>query len=160
MVITPFDWKYKVSWCVLIKSTEENARKLLPENKAKSGSCPLHEGIEREQRNSPPSFLTQQQMGLSGQLHAPATLLPGKEIRTHFIGGWVIPVDDMGGYGGQKNVFAPVGIRNPDRPVRRVEKLFHIGHVQYTFLLSSVQKNLVINIMASRLLRHFNYDAN
>jgi hypothetical protein len=88
-------------------------------------------------------------MGLSGQLHAPATLPPGKGIGTHLIGGWVIPVDDVGGYGGQKNFFAPVGIRTPDRPARRVEELLHNGHVQYTFLWPSVQKNFVSNTMAS-----------
>jgi hypothetical protein len=99
-------------------------------------------------------------MGLSGQLHAPAVLLPGKEIGTHFIGGWVIPVDDVGGFGGQKNFFAAVEIRTPDCPARRVEKLLHNGHVQYTFLLPSVQKNLVTAWRVDRLLRHFSYDAN
>ena len=89
-------------------------------------------------------------MGLSGQLHATANLLPRKEIGTHLIGGWMIPADDVGGFGEQKNFFAPVGIRTPDRPARTVEKLLHIGHVQYTFLLPSVQTNLVSNSMASR----------
>jgi hypothetical protein len=28
-------------------------------------------------------------MGVGGQRHAPATLLPGKKPGTHFIGGWV-----------------------------------------------------------------------
>jgi len=88
-------------------------------------------------------------MGLSGQLQAPATLLPGKETGTHLIGGSVIPVDHRC-FGGQKNFFAPVGIRTPDPPARRVEKLLHIGYVQYTFLLLSAQKNLVSNSTASR----------
>jgi hypothetical protein len=35
---------------------------------------------------------------MSGQLHAPAALAPGKSPVTHFIGGWVDPragLDDM-----------------------------------------------------------------
>jgi hypothetical protein len=35
---------------------------------------------------------------VSGQLHAPAALPPGKRPGTHFIGGWVDPragLDDM-----------------------------------------------------------------
>jgi hypothetical protein len=30
-------------------------------------------------------------MRVGGQLHAPATLPPGKRAGTHFIGGWVAP---------------------------------------------------------------------
>jgi len=30
-------------------------------------------------------------MDVSGQLHAPAALPPGKKHRTHYIGGWVGP---------------------------------------------------------------------
>jgi hypothetical protein len=101
-------------------------------------------------------------MGVSGQLHAPTALLPQEELGTHLIGGWVSTDDDVGGFGGKKNVFGPVRIRTPDRPARRIEKLLHFGHVQYTYLFPSVQKYFVSNGMASRpcLLRHFNYAAN
>jgi hypothetical protein len=32
---------------------------------------------------------------MSGQLHAPAALIPGKNPRTHWIGGWVGPRDGL-----------------------------------------------------------------
>jgi hypothetical protein len=101
-------------------------------------------------------------MGVSGQLHDSAALSPQDELGTHLIGGWVSPDDDVGGFGGEKNFFGPVGIRTPDRPTRRVAKLLHIEHVQYTFLFPSVQKYFVSSGMASRpcLLRHFNDAAN
>ena len=60
------------------------------------------------------------------------------------------PVDDVSGFGGQENFLVLVGVRTPDRPARRVEKLLHNGHVQHTFLSPSVQKNLVSNSMTSR----------
>jgi hypothetical protein len=45
-----------------------------------------------EWRDSSTHSLPQHWMEVSGQLHAPATLLPGKEPPgTHWIGGWVGP---------------------------------------------------------------------
>jgi hypothetical protein len=40
-------------------------------------------------------------MGVSGQLHDPAALPPGKRPGTHFIGGWVGP---KAGLGWQKQI--------------------------------------------------------
>ena len=44
------------------------------------------------------------------------------------------PEYDVGGFGGEKNFFVPVGIRTPDRPTRRVAKLPHVGDVQHISL--------------------------
>jgi hypothetical protein len=44
-------------------------------------------------------------MEVSGELHAPAALLPGKEPpRTHWIGGWGGPESRSGRGGEEKNV--------------------------------------------------------
>jgi hypothetical protein len=94
---------------------------------------------------------------VSGPLHAPAALPPREELGTLLIRGWVSPDDDVDDFGGENNFFVPLGIRTPDRPARRVEKLLHIGHVQYTFLLPSVT---VTVWRVDRLLRHLNYAVN
>jgi hypothetical protein len=51
-------------------------------------------------------------MEVSGQLHAPVALPPGKNQGTHWIGGWVGP------RAGVKKFLASTGIRNPNLPVR------------------------------------------
>jgi hypothetical protein len=38
-------------------------------------------------------------MGLGGQRHAQAALLPGKGLGTLFTGGWVGPTVNLNGYG-------------------------------------------------------------
>jgi hypothetical protein len=41
-------------------------------------------------------------MDMSGELHAPAALLPGKNFGAHLIGGWVAPKDSLDGFGNEK----------------------------------------------------------
>jgi hypothetical protein len=55
-------------------------------------------------------------MRVGGQLHAPATLPPGKIPGTHCIGGWVGPRAGLDGCEKSR----PHWIRSPDRPARSV----------------------------------------
>jgi hypothetical protein len=48
-----------------------------------------HEGPEGEWKYSSTLSLTSALDGVGGQLHAPASLPPGKRPGTHFVGGWV-----------------------------------------------------------------------
>ena len=41
-------------------------------------------------------------MEVSGELHVPAALLPGKNFGTHLIGGCVAPKDCLDGFGDEK----------------------------------------------------------
>ena len=43
-------------------------------------------------------------MDVSGELHAPTSLLPGKNFGVHLIGGWVAPKDSLDGFGNEKNL--------------------------------------------------------
>ena len=69
-------------------------------------------------------------MGVSGQLHAPAALLPGKRPATHCIGGWVGP----GPVWKDAENLAPTGIRSPDRPACS-ESLYRLFFSLYCFVL-------------------------
>jgi hypothetical protein len=62
-------------------------------------------------------------MRVGGQLHAPATLPPGKIPVTHFIGGWVGPRACLDGCRKSR----PTGIRSPDRPARS-ESLYRLRY--------------------------------
>jgi hypothetical protein len=54
-------------------------------------------------------------MGLGGQHHAPATLLPGKTSITHFPGSWVGPRAGLDGCGKSR----PHRVPFPDPPAHR-----------------------------------------
>jgi hypothetical protein len=41
-------------------------------------------------------------MEVSGQIHSPAALLPGKNLGTDWIGGWVGPTAGRNGFGKEK----------------------------------------------------------
>jgi hypothetical protein len=56
-------------------------------------------------------------MELSGRLHAPAALLPGRNLGTRWIGGWVGPRDGVDVFREEK-VSCPAEIRTPDCPAR------------------------------------------
>jgi hypothetical protein len=62
-------------------------------------------------------------MGVGGQSHAPATLLPGKRPSTFSIGGWVDPRAGLDGFGKSRLT----GIRSPDRPARS-ESLYRLNY--------------------------------
>lgn len=53
-------------------------------------------------------------MGVSGYLHAPVTLSPGKKAGTHRIGVWGVPEPTYTFLKGEK-CFVPTGIRTLDR---------------------------------------------
>jgi hypothetical protein len=62
-------------------------------------------------------------MGVGGQRHAPAALLPGKWPGTHCIGSWVGTRAGLDGCGKSR----PIGIRSPDRPARS-ESLYRLNY--------------------------------
>ena len=57
-------------------------------------------------------------MQVSGQLHAPASLPPGKNPRTHLIRGWVSPRAGLGVAVEQTNLLPPTDIWTPKRPAQ------------------------------------------
>jgi hypothetical protein len=61
-------------------------------------------------------------MRVGGQLHAPATLPPGKRHGTHCTGGWVGPRAGLDGCGKPRLT----GIRSMDRPARS-ESLYRLS---------------------------------
>jgi len=54
-------------------------------------------------------------MKVSGQLHAPAALPPGKSAGTHYFGGWLAP-KPVRTFRRREKGLAAVGIRALDRP--------------------------------------------
>jgi hypothetical protein len=65
---------------------------------------------------------------VSGQLHAPAALPPGKRPGTHFIGGWVDPragLDDMEKW--KFLAYWDSNSRPPDRPARS-QSLYRLSY--------------------------------
>ena len=54
-------------------------------------------------------------MGVGGQRSVQAVLLPGKSPSTHCRGGWLGHRAGLEGHG-EKKIFAPTGVRTPDRP--------------------------------------------
>jgi hypothetical protein len=56
-------------------------------------------------------------MEMSGRLHAPAAMLPGKNRGAHWIGGLVDPIASMDVLE-QGESLAPSGIRTQDRRIR------------------------------------------
>jgi hypothetical protein len=73
-------------------------------------------------------------MEVGGQRHAPATLPPGKEPGTHFIGGWVRPRAVMHCWG----KYRPTGIRSSDRPARS-ESLYRLSYSGPPNALNEIQ---------------------
>jgi hypothetical protein len=65
-------------------------------------------------------------MEVSGQLHAPAALPPGKEPPgTHWIGGWVGPV--ISGYGGEiMNGLVNISLQPENVKYGRVKHVIHV----------------------------------
>jgi hypothetical protein len=56
-------------------------------------------------------------MEISGQLHAPAALLLGKNTGTRWTGDWIGPIGDLDVLGKKKSLTL-AGIRTLDRPAR------------------------------------------
>jgi hypothetical protein len=56
-------------------------------------------------------------MEVSGELHVPAALRPGKKPGTHWIGGWVGPRAGLDFWRKEKSL-APTGIPTPDCQAR------------------------------------------
>ena len=64
-------------------------------------------------------------MGVGGQGHAPAALLPGKRPGTHCIGEWVGHRVGLNGY---EKISHPTGNRFPDCPARS-ESLYRLSYL-------------------------------
>ena len=53
-------------------------------------------------------------MEVSGYLHAPPALPPGRNPGRHCIGGWVGPRAGLDGFGKREKSLFPVDVRTPD----------------------------------------------
>jgi len=59
-------------------------------------------------------------MEVSGEIHTPAALLPGKEPGTHWIGGWVGPRVGLDAVAKRRNPLSPNWESNPWRLFRTI----------------------------------------